>query len=195
MIRWLIFLTVAFGAGWFSRGLKPWWNRSTQTPPTDAPLPDDEYRSQRERLVQAYGESIKEYDRLVTWASAGGLGLSITFIEKFGKDADRGTAWMLAAGWIALCVAFAASLWSQYFSSRIHSWRTRELDHCQEPPVDEVPTWAAEAARLHRIASRYGKLTKWSTAASGLLLVGGIAFLAWFAFANAPFKAVQIAAP
>ncbi len=63
------------------------------------PLDHDEYLKQRESLVAAYTSSMNEYDRLVTWASAGALGVSISFLEKFGASADRSTAWVLALGW------------------------------------------------------------------------------------------------
>jgi hypothetical protein len=153
-----------------------------------SPMDRDEYLKQREALVAAYTSSLKEYDRLVTWASAGALGISISFLEKFGANADRRTAWILAAGWGLLAVSFALSLWSQYTSSRLHSWRRQELDHCQMPVVDRPHTWAIEAARLDTIGLRYGKTTRWMTFVSGIALVGGIVTIASFAFLNAPFK-------
>jgi hypothetical protein len=155
------------------------------------PLAHDDYLKQREALRVSYTESIREYDRLVTWASAGALGLSVTFLEKFGQDADVRTAWWLGVGWASLLAAFATSLWSQYASSRIHSWRRNELDHLQLEPAKRLTTWQTEAVRLHRVASRYGFATKWLTFISGVLLVGGIMFVATFAFLNAPFKPAE----
>jgi hypothetical protein len=152
------------------------------------PLDHDEYLKQRESLVAAYTSSIKEYDRLVTWASAGALGLSISFLEKFGTNADRGTAWMLATGWGLLSASFALSLWSQYTSSRLHSWRRQELDHCQIPIADRQDTWVPEAAHLDTTGHRYGGATRWMTFVSGVALVGGIVTIVSFAFLNAPFK-------
>jgi hypothetical protein len=147
-----------------------------------------EYLKQRESLVAAYTSSINEYDRLVTWASAGALGLSISFLEKFGTNADPTTAWMLGLGWGSLSAAFALSLWSQYTSSRLHSWKCRELDHCQLSVAVRLPNWADEAARLDKRGRLYGKATRWMTFVSGLALVGGIVTIASFAFLNAPFK-------
>lgn len=128
---------------------------ASATPTRTTPLDHDEYLKQRESLVSAYTSSIKEYDRLVTWASAGALGLSISFLEKFGTNADRKTAWVLASGWILLSASFALSLWSQYTSSRLHSWRRQELDHCQIAIADRPETWAADAVRLDTIGHRY----------------------------------------
>jgi hypothetical protein len=151
------------------------------------PLDHDEYLKQRESIVDAYTSSMKEYDRLVTWASAGALGLSISFLEKFGTNANPATSWMLATGWGLLSAAFALSLWSQYTSSRLHSWKRRELDHHQTGVTDRPEAWATEAARLHIIGRRYGKATRWMTFISGIALVGGIVTIATFAFFNAPF--------
>jgi len=152
------------------------------------PLARDDYLKQRDALAVYYRESIQEYDRLVTWASAGALGLSITFLEKFGQGADSRTKWLLAAGWTLLCLAFATSLWSQYASSRIHSCRRKELDHLQLAVADRKEMWAEEAVRLERTAKRYGVVTRRLTFTSGMLLVGGIMLVATFAFLNAPFK-------
>ena len=162
------------------------------TPRRTEPLDRDDYLKHRDALALSYRESIREYDRLVTWASAGALGLSITFLEKFGQDADSRTAWLLGVGWILLGTAFATSLWSQYFSSRIHSWRRRELEHCQLATADRQKTWATEAARLNRIVGRYGTATWWLTFISGVLLIGGIMSVATFAFLNAPFKSAEV---
>lgn len=152
-----------------------------------APLDREEYEKRRESLGLAYTESIREYDRLVTWASAGALGLSITFLDKFGDGADSETAWLLGTGWALLGAAFATSLWSQFASSRIHSWRRNELDHLQLEPQERSEMWSAQAIRLDRVASRYGAWTKRLTFMSGVLLVGGMMFIATFAFLNAPF--------
>ena len=156
--------------------------------PTEPDHHHDDYLKRRDAVVLAYKESIQEYDRLVTWASAGALGLSITFLEKFGQGADSRTAWLLGAGWISLGAAFATSLWSQYFSSRIHSWKLRELDCRQLATADRPKTWADDVDRCDRKAHSYGATTRWLTFISGLLLVGGIMLVATFAFLNAPFK-------
>lgn len=162
------------------------------TPRRLEPLEEAAYLRQLEHLRVAYTDSIKEYDRLVTWASAGALGLSITFLEKFGTNASGETAWMLATGWAFLCAAFASSLWSQYASSRIHSWRRQELDHLQVSLTLRQHGWAAKAVQLARKADWYGSVTRRLTLTSGILLVGGIMSIASFAFLNAPFKTAAV---
>jgi hypothetical protein len=147
-----------------------WKNSTNQWPTVHANLRDASVDGLLRRHNQVLHEfwlsdtgSINEYDRLVTWASGGALGLSITLIEKFGSNADRATARWLALGLTALGFAFAASLWSQYFSSRIHSWRRRELDHLQKPEAERARSRTSEAVRLHRIVDIHGAATKWLT--------------------------------
>lgn len=156
--------------------------------PRRSPLDHDEYLRQFERLDRAYTESIREYDRLVTWASGGALALSISFISNAARSLKPATGVWLASGWIVLAIALLASLFSQYFSSRTHSWHRRELDLLQMSGEDRPDDWIAQARRSHVIAYRYGKSTKVLTFTSGLFLVGGLMLLARFAFLNAPFN-------
>src|SRR5258708_6383744 len=108
---------IAFAGGWITSALRP--RRNTKRLCRSTPLDHDEYLSRSERLDRAYTESIKEYDRLVTWGSGGALALSVTFIERYGSPtAQVGSLRLLGAGWIALGAALLLSLWSQYFSSR-----------------------------------------------------------------------------
>ena len=160
----------------------------TLTAASKLPLAREDYLKHRDATIAAYTSSITEYDRLVTWASAGALGVSISFLEKFGTNADRRTAWMLATAWGLLAASFGLSLWSQYTSSRLHSWRRQELDHCQTPIEERKHEWQSRAARLEKSSRRYGKATRWMTFLSGIALVGGIVSIAAFAFLNAPFR-------
>jgi hypothetical protein len=137
-----------------------------------------------DRLDRAYTESIKEYDRLVTWISGGMLGLSVTFAERLGPRTQEGSTALLAWGWIVLGGALLMSLWSQYASSRVQSWRRRELDYLQVEEAKRPAGWREEAGRLDVIAGIYGKATKYLTFVSGLLLVGGFMLLARYAFVN-----------
>jgi hypothetical protein len=157
------------------------------------PLDHDEYKERRGRLDRGYTESMNQYDRLVTWASGGALVVSVTLLDKFGGNASPETAWILGASWLLLALSLLTSLTSQYTSSRVYSWRTRELDHLQKPPAEDAEKtvkvgWGTEAARLDRVAARWGKLTKWLNPSSGLLLVGGLMLMSGFAFLNAPFR-------
>ena len=169
-------------AGWLWRTVRP--TGPVRQPSRTAPYDHDEYLRRLDRLDRAYTDSIKEYDRLVTWISGGALGVSVTFAERLGPQVRDGTEWLLAAGWITLGGALLTSLWSQYASSRVHSWRRRELDHLQTEIVNRPVAWEQEARRLNLVSRLYGRTTKWLTFASGVLLVGGFMLLARYAFLN-----------
>jgi hypothetical protein len=91
-------------------------------------------------LDRADTDSMKEYDRLVTWTSGGALLASITFLEKIAPGPTQSTAWLPTTGWALLPArrALLMSLTSQYASSRVHSWRMRELDHLQTGEEDRA---------------------------------------------------------
>ena len=144
---------------------------TSPVPSLPLPLDHDEYQKYRQSTSAAYTASMNEYDRLVTWASAGALAVSMSFLEKFGNKADPRTAWLLGLSWSLLAGSFAMSLWSQYFSSRAHSWALRKLDHQQIAAAERKPDWAAQAKRLEGIGHRYGKATRWLTFLSGIALV------------------------
>jgi hypothetical protein len=72
--------------GWFGRST---WGRFDSPTQRVDPLPHDDYLARRERLDRAYTESIREYDRLVTWASGGALLVSVTFLEKLAPNPRR----------------------------------------------------------------------------------------------------------
>lgn len=184
----LYLLVLAAGAclGWFAR---IWWQATPPSPRRIDPLDHDEYLRRLERLDRAYTESIREYDRLVTWASGGALLVSVTFLEKLAPTPRPDTAWLLNASWLLLAAALLLSLASQYASSRVHSWRMKELNHLQQPVEQRANGWTAEVGRIDRGARLWGKATKWSTFASGIVLVIGLVVLSRFAFLNTSFAA------
>jgi hypothetical protein len=185
MLIGIALLAAGFVAGWWAR---IWWLSALPAPRRAEPLGHDEYLARRERLDRAYTDSIREYDRLVTWVSGGALLVSITFVEKLAPHPIPATAWLLGLSWALLAGALLLSLISQYASSRVHSWRMGELDHLQKPLAERPANWSAEAGRLSRGARVWALATKWTTALSGLVLVAGMVALSRFAFQNVPFS-------
>lgn len=179
----VIALITGTGIGWF---VHICWGRLGAVRRHVA-LSHDEYLARRERLDRAYTDSIKEYDRLVTLASGGALLASITFLEKIAPRPAQSTAWLLGSGWALLVASFLMSLMSQYSSSRVHSWRMRELDHLQLPQEKRETNWDVCAAQLNRGCATWGKATKWLTFISGVALVAAAMFLSRFAYENIAF--------
>jgi hypothetical protein len=179
----MLALVAGAGIGWFAHVT---WGR-LGTARRAVVLSHDEYLARRDRLDRAYTDSMKEYDRLVTWASGGALLASITFLEKIAPRPIQSTAWLLGTGWTLLVASFLMSLTSQYASSRVHSWRMSELDHLQLGNEDRAADWESIAARLNRGCAAWGRATKWLTFLSGVVLVAAAVFLSLFAYRNTTF--------
>lgn len=169
---------VSFPLGWFC-------GRRSACPRTDptsrAPLPDEEFRRERERSISLYLESMKEYDRLVPWATAGTLVASITIVEKTdmrpGGPFER---YLLGGAWVALFFALAASIGGAYFSTRTHSSTRRVLELAQK--TSRTPEQDVELRRHERFRSWMGGLTKHATWLSGALMLLGIGLFGAFVF-------------
>jgi hypothetical protein len=193
MIPWL----AASGAFLFGLivGWVIWRQPNVREPfpkPLPAPLPDDEYRQRSERSREAYRQSMEKYDKLVPWASGGAMVLSITFLNSLAGRAHPSTSWLLGCAWASLIASFLSSFASQYTSSRIHSWRGAFLQALQEPPVqaatnDDRLVWEKEVRRYECLVQRNGMFTQCLNVGAGALLTLGLAFLAVFAYLNAPF--------
>ncbi len=184
-VLYLLALAAGTCIGWFGR---IWWQAAPSAARRVDPLDHEEYLRRLERLDRAYTESIREYDRLVTWASGGALVVSVTFLEKLAPRPRPETAWLLSGSWLLLAGALLLSLMSQYASSRVHSWRMNELNHLQQSVEQRGDNWLAEAGRLNRGARLWGKATKWSTFLAGIVLVIGLIVLSRFALLNTLFS-------
>ena len=89
----LIAAVFGFVAGWYVRGLRP--APSAFAPRLTEPWDPLEHARRRDRLDRGYTDSMNQYDKLVPWASGGALVLSVTFIEKFGQNANPNSGWLL----------------------------------------------------------------------------------------------------
>ena len=148
---------------------------SLPVPSNDLGLERAEYFDERKLLIEARTRGYQRVDQMVTAGAAGALVLSINFLDKL---APAGTpvqsAVLLAAGWGALLVCLALSLFSHYFSGKSFDCEMARLN-----------------ARTHgkkEPSNRWRTCNSWSTWGSMILIVVGIGFLAAFAFVNAPFR-------
>lgn len=76
----------------------------------------NELRGYRHDLLAIQKEQITSYDKAILSMSAGALGISIAFSDKFGGD-DPVVTWALLASWAAFCVAITINVLSYLFSS------------------------------------------------------------------------------
>lgn len=155
--------------------------RSTESPPppaappTPAPLSREEYFAERALLIEARQRGYQRAEQLVIAGAAGALVLSITFLEKLVPANTVIRAGLLFGAWVALLVCLAVSLFSQYASARAFDVQLTRLDaHVHNEPQSLSERWTI----CNRLCS----------SAAAVLLIAGIALLAWFAYVNAPFN-------
>jgi hypothetical protein len=137
-------------------------------------LTREEYFAERQLLLEARQRSYQRADQMIIGGATGALLLSVTFLEKLvPKPAVAGRAFLLLA-WVILLLCLSLSLFAQYSSARSFDCEISRLDasvNSESPPRN---MWA----RCNRLCG----------GSSAVFLVVGIAFLAWFAYINAPFS-------
>ena len=74
-------------------------------------LEPGEYERLRQAYRRAYRERMRDYDRLIPWASGGALLLSMNFVNQIAPSPVEGRGWILA-GWILLLVSIASTVLS-----------------------------------------------------------------------------------
>jgi len=146
-----------------------------ETSPAGARDPDDtssRLRTYRDRLVQAYLELSKAYDKAVMTLSAGTLAISLTFVKDVINTPRPGTVIFLALAWTALAVSIVAILISMLTSQWALRKTIEQVDRGQERQLRAEPGgWRS-------------RLTAWLNVGAAVGFVLGVALLAWFAIAN-----------
>ena len=89
----------------------------------------------RENLLKIKEKSDDDFEKNITYISAGALGLSMTFIEKI-VDIHKGSfLCFLFTAWGLLTLTLLVNLLSHYLSSYYHDKSTQELDK-DDPEID-----------------------------------------------------------
>jgi ABC-type transport system involved in multi-copper enzyme maturation permease subunit len=82
----------------------------------------------RENLQRVKEKSDDDFEKNITYISAGALGLSMTFIEKIVNLPKAIHFWILITAWGLLTLTLLANLLSHYLSSYYHEKTTDEFD-------------------------------------------------------------------
>ena len=137
-------------------------------------LTDQEYFAERKLLLEARQRGYQRADQMITGGATGALVLSITFLRNLGSVAGlQASEWLIRA-WVLLLLTLLLSLLSNYASAKgfdVEILRLESWSHGERLPANP---WAA--------------CTRWSGPIIAVLFVVGIAALAFFAYANAPFQ-------
>lgn len=83
----------------------------------------------RENLLEALEKSEDDFERKITYISAGSLALSITFIEKIVALDHAEKIWFLIIGWALLILTLLVNLLSHYYSKVLTRQTIYDLDN------------------------------------------------------------------
>lgn len=112
----------------------------------------EEEKEKRKELRIKYFDSVnvseEELEKKITYISAGGLALSITFIEKIVNLEKAEYFWILILGWILLASTLSINLISTYTSRKLTMKSVDDLD--TEPNEEDL---IANVKRRNKIIS------------------------------------------
>lgn len=94
----------------------------------------DKLKEYKAELLKVLEKSQESFEKQLSYISAGGLGLSMIFIEKVVKNVSHSECkWLLASSWIFLGITLIGNLISHLISAR-STYRT--LDDIQQNQFD-----------------------------------------------------------
>ena len=156
------------------------------------PLSPREFKSTIQKVQEGYLASMREYDRLIPWASAGALVLSMSFVGSFASVAPPSTKWILALAWILLTCALLSPIMAHYLSTRIKVWSESYVRARQEPPDAKknktaYAEWRTTTLQLDARKRLYQNWTRRLNILSAVFLITGLFTLGAFAVLAVPF--------
>jgi hypothetical protein len=83
----------------------------------------------REILLESLAKSEDDFEKMITYISAGSLALSLTFIEKIVALDHAEKIWLLIVGWALLILTLLTNLLSHYYSKVLVRQTIYDLDN------------------------------------------------------------------
>lgn len=120
---------------------------------------DERYRT----LLELRNQSSREFDRLIVYLAAGGLGLTVAFTDDLINLSTAKFKWLLFGTWTAFIITLVLNLISQLTSTK-----TMDLEMEEEEFRSDF----------------YNEVTKWLNILSIVFLVVGICFFLIFIALN-----------
>jgi hypothetical protein len=127
-------------------------------------------RGYRNLLVAADQKASEAYDKAVMTLAGGALGLSLTFVRQIVKTPRPESLWRLEVSWLCLTLSLGFILVSMLWSQ----WALRKA-------MRQVDEFSLQGARA---GGGFAIFTAVLNVLSGLSLLVGIGFLAWFSISN-----------
>ena len=83
----------------------------------------------REAFQRVKEKSEDDFEKYITYISAGALGLSLTFIEKIVQFKETVFLWVLILGWLFLTLTLLVNLLSHFYSKRLIDKTIEDFDN------------------------------------------------------------------
>jgi hypothetical protein len=87
-----------------------------------------EWKEYRLSILEQKRKSDDDFEKYITFIAAGGLGLTLTFIDKISPLKISIGVWLIAIGWFMLASTLFINLLSHYLSSRFNEKTIQDID-------------------------------------------------------------------
>ncbi len=132
---------------------------------------DNQKQEDRRNLTFGKEQGEADFERLITYLSAGGLALSFTFIEDLVPLATAKWKWLLITGWASLGCTLLLNLWSHVISTNFHENSIKEFDELDQDSETEKVEYDTKLVSRNSIISKINLLTTLLLSIGVLLLV------------------------
>ncbi|PQJ77513.1 hypothetical protein [Polaribacter glomeratus] len=87
-----------------------------------------EWKEYRLSILEQKSKSDDDFEKYITFIAAGGLGLTLTFIDKISPLHTSICVWLIVMGWFMLASTLFINLLSHYLSSRFNEKTVQNID-------------------------------------------------------------------
>lgn len=94
------------------------------------------WKDYRDSLSELKSKSDDDFEKYINYISAGGLGLTVTFIDNIVPLKEACNIWVIAIGWILLTTTLLLNLYSHYKSSKFSADAIDDVDN--KVPFDVI---------------------------------------------------------
>lgn len=131
---------------------------------------DENYEKDRDALIRIKEKSEDDFDKNITYISAGALALSLTLIDKVVDVSNSICKWCLIVSWSLFTASLLLNLVSHYVSSLFHDKTIEDVDN--------------KSPCLMENFNRRNKIIRTINIVNILLLIGGVIFVVIYSSVN-----------
>ncbi len=147
-------------------------------------LKEEVYLDERKLLVDLEQKSADQHDKAMLTLAAGGLALSITFLEKIAPNPLPDTLWLIACSW----GGFITSLFAILASFQTSQWAC-----CRQRDILDQKLMGSSGQQCDE-RNRWARWTHWLNVTSYACFLAAVVFLACFSWRNIPTGGAKIVA-